>query len=171
MGSTLSVFSVLVLKYVYPYRRYIFMRHTLFLGLLLGSTTMQTDQNPLLKSYLWQNRLLLIFSPHDQTELYREQLAELKGQERGMQERDLLVLHVFPDYIILPGGVRLEEEQAQSLRNHFIISKTETLSLLIGKDGTEKLRSRDLLSSQRLFLTLDAMPMRQQEMQQDKLKQ
>jgi hypothetical protein len=154
------------------------MRHALFLGLsifflslLSGSTTMQTDQNPLLKSYLWQNRLLLIFTPHDQTELYREQLAELNGQERGMQERDLLVLHVFPDHIILPGGVRLEEEQAQSLRNHFIIAKSETLSLLIGKDGTEKLRSRDLLSSQRLFLTLDAMPMRQQEMRQDKLKQ
>lgn len=153
------------------------MRHTLFLGLsivflsLLSGTTMQTDQNPLLKSHLWNNRLLILFTPTDDTELYQEQLNELKGQERGMKERDLLILHVFTDHILLPDGVVLDEEQAQSLRNHFIISKKETVTLLIGKDGTEKLRSRDLLNSQRLFLTLDAMPMRQQEMRQDRQNQ
>ncbi|EMR02900.1 hypothetical protein ADICEAN_01938 [Cesiribacter andamanensis AMV16] len=82
-----------------------------------------------------------------------------------MKERHLLVLHIFPDQVLLPNGIALGEEQAQSLRNHFIIPAKESVTLLIGKDGTEKLRSREVLSSERLFLTLDAMPMRQQEMQ------
>lgn len=151
------------------------MRHWLFLGFtigylsLLSGATMPTTPHPLLKSYQWQNRLLLVFTPEEEDELYRQQLKEFNRQEKALKERDLLILRVYPAHVVLPNGVELDEQQAQSLREAFIIPPDETVTLLIGKDGTEKLRSKELMTLQRLFLTIDAMPMRQQEMRQDGL--
>ncbi len=40
--------------------------------------------------------------------------------------------------------------------------------ILIGKDGGEKMRSHEPVSLEKLYRTIDAMPMRQQEMKQRK---
>lgn len=127
--------------------------------------------HPLFSSYQWQNRLLLIFSPEGENETYRLQLKEFVAKERGLQERDLLLFQVFNDRVLLPNDAYLGKAEALSLRKHFIIPDKETVTLLLGKDGTEKLRSRELLTTQRLFMTIDAMPMRQEELKNTKAKQ
>ena len=140
----------------------------------LFSTTragLDMSVHPLLSSYQWQNRLLLIFSPEGEDEAYTLQLKELMAKERGLQERDLLLFHVFNDRVLMPNEAYLGKAEAQSLRKHFIIPDKETVTLLLGKDGTEKLRSRELLTTQRLFMTIDAMPMRQEELKNTKAKQ
>ena len=38
--------------------------------------------------------------------------------------------------------------------------------ILVGKDGTEKLRAHHVVSAQALFALIDAMPMRQREMRE-----
>lgn len=124
---------------------------------------MEIAVHPLLKPYQWQNRLVVIFSPDGSDEAYTSQQKELLAAERGLKERDLLLFYVFADRVLLPNQTTLGAKEAQSLRAHYIIPEKETVSLLIGKDGSEKLRSRDLLTTERLFVTIDAMPMRQSE--------
>lgn len=125
---------------------------------------MDIKPHPLLTKYQWKKRLLLLFAPSEETEAYKLQLQELLEQEKGLDERDLIILYIFANRVELPGGKSLDRSEAAGLRQHYIIPDKETVLLLIGKDGSEKLRSRDLITTDRLFLTIDAMPMRQQEM-------
>lgn len=124
---------------------------------------MSFNRHPILDPYIWHNRLLLIFMPDEAHEAYQVQVKELKGKEKSMAERDILVFSIFNEQVKLPDGQVLSAEEARSLRESFIIPAKESVVLLIGKDGTEKLRSRDLITARRLFLTIDAMPMRNQE--------
>lgn len=127
---------------------------------------MQIAAHPLLSGYQWQNRLLLVFSPQEEDRSYKLQLDELGAAQAGLQERHLLVFHIFDDRALLPDQTLLGAPEARSLRAHYAIPEKETVVLLIGKDGKEKLRSRELLTTQRLFATIDAMPMRQQEIRE-----
>ncbi|AHM61229.1 hypothetical protein D770_14875 [Flammeovirgaceae bacterium 311] len=127
---------------------------------------MEIPAPPLLDQYQWKNRLLLLYAPDEEDESYRNQSRELQKQERGLQQRDLLTFHIFGDKIVLPDGKILGQTDARDLRQHYVIPPKETAILLIGKDGGEKLRSRDLLTTERLFQTIDAMPMRRQEMRE-----
>lgn len=119
--------------------------------------------HPLLCSYQWKNRILIIFSQEQDKEFYHQQLQELLAHEKSLYERDLVIFHVFSDRVLLPDQSYVGQAEANSLRLHFIIPEKETVVLLLGKDGTEKLRSRDMLTAKRLMLTIDAMPTRQQE--------
>ena len=119
-----------------------------------------TPIHPLLSKYQWDHRLLLLFSPTEEDERYKLQLEELHRYQAGLWERDVLLFHVFLHKLLMPDGSRRDPSEAGSLRRHFIIPEKETVALLIGKDGGEKLRSRDLLTAQRLFLTIESMPMR-----------
>jgi hypothetical protein len=129
-------------------------------------TTMEIPAPPLLDQYQWKNRLLLLFAPDEEDRTYKLQLEELLKQERGLRERELLIFHIFPDSVKLPDGTVSGQADASNLRKHYVIPQKETATLLIGKDGGEKLRSRDLLTTERLFQTIDAMPMRRQEMKE-----
>ncbi len=55
---------------------------------------------------------------------------------------------------------------AQALRTRYAIKSGEFRALLVGKDGGVKLSSPTPLSSGTLFLTIDAMPMRRDEIRQ-----
>lgn len=120
---------------------------------------MHLPLHPLLGRHKWDNRLLLLFSPSEEDERYMRQLEELQKYQAGLWERDVLLFHVFPYKLIVPKGGSLDQSESASLRRHFIIPEKETVALLIGKDGREKLRSRELLTAERLFLTIDALPM------------
>ncbi len=136
----------------------------LFFNLFSGiPARMEISVHPLLSSYQWQNRLLLIFSPKGEDQAFTLQVEELLAKQKELQERDLLLFYIYEDRVILPDETVLGSIDAQNLRQHYMMPEKETATLLIGKDGTEKLRSRDLLTTQRLFSTIDAMPMRQRE--------
>ena len=104
-----------------------------------------------LESYLWKNRLLLVFSPSSRNPLLLDQLEKLRAVRSGLVERDLLVL------------TDTEPEQAGDLRDELVIEGFEVL--LIGKDGGVKARSQAPVTSEELFTTIDAMPMRRRERQ------
>lgn len=104
-----------------------------------------------LESYLWKNRLFLVFSPSSRNPLLLDQLEKLRAVRSGLVERDLLVL------------TDTEPEQAGDLRDELVIEGFEVL--LIGKDGGVKARSQAPVTSEELFTTIDAMPMRRRERQ------
>ena len=86
--------------------------------------------------------------------LVQQQLAALQKDSSGLTERDLIVKQVKP-------GNNLYQ-------TYHIIPNEPFTVILIGKDGGEKFRSSNILSTTQLFAMVDAMPMRQAEMRQTK---
>ncbi|HVF96083.1 MAG TPA: DUF4174 domain-containing protein [Flavisolibacter sp.] len=98
-------------------------------------------------------RQVLIFGPPDSQQLMA-QLALLSKESAGLKERDVAVSAVTKN---------------SSLYRQFGIATTVPfVILLVGKDGGEKYRSKELTTAQQLFDLIDAMPMRMQEIRRDK---
>ena len=80
-----------------------------------------------------------------------------------MDDRDLLVFHLFSDSGY-EGEKSLARDEVTSLRDRFDIDPEAFTFVLIGKDGTVKRRTEEVVSAQDLFDQIDAMPMRRREM-------
>jgi hypothetical protein len=65
------------------------------------------------------------------------------------------------------GNKLLAEASVARLRNEFRVEPGATVFILIGKDGTQKLRKANA-SLDELFRLIDAMPMRRREMEQQR---
>lgn len=109
---------------------------------------------------------MLIFAGSKQSVLYQQQLAEFASADKEFRDRDLIILHLFSDGNSFSENQEISARDAKRLRNEFNIEKSQFTIILMGKDGTEKLREEELLSTDRLFNVIDAMPMRQREMKQ-----
>ena len=120
------------------------------------------DREPLAE-HAWEDRPLVIFAPDREETTYRRQVAALEANEEGLQERDIALYRVFERGESLGPDGPITEEAAAALRDRFAPREGFTI-LLVGKDTTEKLRRREMLSVDELFETIDAMPMRRREM-------
>lgn len=109
-----------------------------------------------LKASKWQKRVLLLCAPNaDNADLRRQQ--QLLGSFRAeLSTRDLVVREVLTSQLT-PADQRYAREQLKVPANGFVM-------LLIGKDGGVKRRETSPLPPAQLFSTIDAMPMRRQEM-------
>ena len=119
----------------------------------------------LLESHTWENRLLLVFSPHRN---YPELVAQNKilAQNRaGLADRDLLVLQMSPGEVIRIDNNPLTQSNSDRIYRDFSIDRDAFALLLIGKDGTVKLTRSRAVTMEVVFDLIDAMPMRQLEMQ------
>ena len=87
------------------------------------------------------HRVLYAYAPTIADPALLRQRSLFDAAKSGMADRDLVLIPVI------------------GKRPHFE-------AVLVGKDGGEKLRSPEPLTPERLFETIDAMPMRQQEMRQ-----
>ena len=96
-------------------------------------------------------RQLLLFTQNKDTGLAEKQLAIWKEAQAEMEERDLTIT-------VITGNDLL-------YKKYKVDSLTEFTVILLGKDGGEKLRTQNLLTTNKLFALIDAMPMRRQEMQ------
>jgi len=85
----------------------------------------------------------------------------LKGHEEELKERDVSVLWV-PDLDDFDG---VSSGKWRDLRRRFHIDDRRFTVVLVGKDGGEKFRSHVPVTIEKLDALIDAMPMRQQEMQ------
>jgi hypothetical protein len=57
-------------------------------------------------------------------------------------------------------------KDAAAVRERFGVARSDFTVILVGKDGGEKLRDSKPLTYARLQATIDAMPMRRQEMKE-----
>jgi hypothetical protein len=108
-------------------------------------------------------RVLLIFAPKPDDPQLEIQLRTLAEHAPAVSQRDLIAI-ALPYANPSPTSTTLSAAEANHLRRQFDIPPTTFAVLLIGKDGGEKLRASHPLSIDRLNTTIDAMPMRQQEM-------
>ena len=109
-------------------------------------------------------RPLLVFDG-GQAELTRRQRKALEGHDDDLRQRQILLVSLEGRGHGLP-GVTLAPAEQEAARKRFGVAPGEFTVILIGKDGGEKLRSHQPLSWETLQQTVDAMPMRQQEMKE-----
>ena len=108
-----------------------------------------------LDDYQWKNRLLLVFATSENNAAYQQQMQLFQGQQESFEERNLIVIQVL---------VSADSNEAAKIREQFNVSPEEFLVVLVGKDGTAKRRDISPVSPKVIFETIDAMPMRRQEM-------
>jgi hypothetical protein len=107
-----------------------------------------SPQTPDLKHFQWKNRILLLFAPEAEDERLKKQTDLIEASRPGFEERDLITF-IIPE----PGP----------LRARFHVDTKAYTVILLGKDGTEKLRQQSVLDPEKLFRLIDSMPMRRAE--------
>jgi hypothetical protein len=117
-----------------------------------------------LSDYQWQHRILLVFAPSTDSSQYRQQMQVWQADESGADDRDLKLVQILGTGESQVDERSLSSVSAERLRQQFGIAPEEFAVILVGKDGTEKQRSQTPVDLATLFRTIDAMPMRQQEM-------
>lgn len=153
--------SVLQEKTIPMNRIFIFLIH-----ILLTTPFMALSQNLEIPGpYQWKNRILLVFSPEENSGM-KEQVAIFKEHQKGLEERDLVIFMVEEAAVKNPDGSRYGKEAADKLRQKYQIPEDQFSVILIGKDGTEKLRQKEVLDTEKLYSIIDSMPMRRREMRQ-----
>ncbi|WP_373550839.1 DUF4174 domain-containing protein [Haliscomenobacter sp.] len=124
---------------------------------VLGSSSLCAQQ---LDQYRWKNRVLLVFAPNLQDQRLKSQLSLFDAHRAGLAERDLKLM------VLNPGGNEaFSTADTKHLYQAYKVEKDAFVLILIGKDGGEKLRKTQPLAVATLFSTIDAMPMRQAEME------
>ncbi|MEM7550576.1 MAG: DUF4174 domain-containing protein [Bacteroidota bacterium] len=124
-------------------------------------------QKGFLDEFRWENRILLVFSKDTLNSDYKEQLKSHYSEADEYLERDLRVF-IISEESIFDESLEKIESTALKLRNQFSVQEDDFTVILIGKDGGEKLRSSKPIRNEKLFSTIDAMPMRRSEMIREK---
>ena len=101
----------------------------------------------------WRARILVVSAPSAGDAGLMAQRAALGPVRDGLAERNLVVMEAV--------GTGPE---ATALRKRLRLPPEAFRAVLIGKDGGSKLVSEEPIPPQTLFATIDAMPMRKDEM-------
>lgn len=110
-----------------------------------------------MEQFRWKHRPLLIFAPSPDDERYRDQIEKFQGRSREIEDREMVLLHIFEQ----DGN----GEETQALRDRYGVRNGEFLVVLVGKDGGTKLDASEPLNPAEVFDLIDAMPMRRKEIQ------
>ena len=117
-------------------------------------------------------RPLLLFAPSMNHTEFAHQLDELRAHASEVKERDIMVVAVVSNdnvFSRLPTelpNTALSQSEGAAARSRFKVSCASFRVVLIGKDGSPKLSSDDLVSFDKLSALIDAMPMRKREIKQ-----
>ena len=108
-------------------------------------------------------RPLLIFAARPDDPLLEIQLRNLQEHAADAADRDIVAVAI-PFASPAPTAAHLSATEATDVRRRFKIAPADFAVILIGKDGGEKLRSHKPFTMHELAETIDAMPMRQDEL-------
>jgi hypothetical protein len=114
----------------------------------------------LLKASRWQKRVLLLCAPTPNDAALLRQRQLLASTRADLDTRDLLVHEVVFS--------QLSAADKKYLTETLRVPATKFAVLLVGKDGGTKRRETEPVTPVSLFSTIDRMPMRQQEMRNNK---
>ncbi|MCF4126085.1 DUF4174 domain-containing protein [Methylobacterium sp. SyP6R] len=120
-------------------------------ALLLAAAIPAAAAGSDLDRYRWKSRVLVIAADAgDPRAAAQGRIAEAAAS--GMRERDLVVVRAIG-----------EGRGAAALRRRLGLPATGFRAVLVGKDGGAKLTAEEPIPAERLFSTIDAMPMRREE--------
>ena len=134
-----------------------------------AQSTMDSSKTSLsLDRYQWKNRLLLVFAPSVKSPPYETQMQLFDPEEAGFNDRDLVLFRVLDEGESYAGDESLSRADADRLRERFEIAPGDFSVILVGKDGGEKRRDDTPVKTSAIFDEIDAMPMRQREMREQR---
>lgn len=114
--------------------------------------------------HIWNKRVLIVSASSPTNIGYKRQNQILEKDKKGMKERDLVIYRLYDDHWLDPSNSVLSQSQAEEIYREYTIQRGTFSVLLIGKDGGIKMRKDDIVSTKEIFQLIDSMPMRQQEM-------
>jgi len=120
-----------------------------------------------LSDYVWKNRVLLAFVPARDDKSYLRFREAWDSLPKHIQDRDLFLVEIFETGEGRAGVIGVQPSITSKLRKRFKVPSGDSTFILIGKDGTVKLR-RSSVQLPDLFDLIDAMPMRRAEMSRQK---
>ena len=121
-----------------------------------------------LSKYRWKNRVIISFISESG---YSEAHQQSKNRDlalNGWNDRELVLIELGPNNIIKINGISNNNMNSKNLQNYFSVENYSYLSILLGKDGNEKLRSQKAINNETIFKLIDSMPMRKQEIKNQK---
>ena len=128
---------------------------------MLFSTTSLLSQD--LTRHEWKDRLLLIITQDFDDENYQKQISILQKDTEGLNERKLVIYRISPaEY--KTGLYNESAIQSNKLYEIYQDSDKDFEVILIGLDGSIKLRQNEPINIEKLFGRIDAMPMRRNEL-------
>ena len=125
-----------------------------------------TVHNIGLDDFRWKNRLIVISAPSPQNSHLLEQRRLFGGRNEEILDRDLKIIQITGQGQNLIDELPLSRESAAELQSRLKIPLKEFQFLLVGKDGTVKLKSPEPVSTKLIFSLIDSMPMRQREIRE-----
>lgn len=117
---------------------------------LVGATVAAAADDPL-AAYRWKARILVLSAPDATDPRVAAQRAAVAAARSGLDERDLVVLEALGS-------------SGTALRSRLGLPADAFRAVLLGKDGEAKIVAADPIPVGTLFATIDAMPMRRDEM-------
>jgi hypothetical protein len=113
--------------------------------------------------YKWKYRPLVVFAKNETVAPLAEQRRIVAANRPALAERNVVVIWVVGDNVSAELGPH-PGLSAKMLRQRFGAGDGEFRALLVGKDGGTKISSAAPVGASALSGTIDAMPMRQNEM-------
>lgn len=133
--------------------------------LMLFSITSNAQDLNALK---WKNRILIIKATKNNDLKFEKQLTEFKSQDNALKERKLVLYTMNNQKLTIIDYTTDTTDTSKRLSDDMMITifsaKNEFEVILIGLDGSIKLRQTEVLSKEDLIAIIDAMPMRKSEM-------
>jgi hypothetical protein len=121
-----------------------------------------------LSKHQWKNRVLLILTENIEDQEFKNQIKKLQNDQKGFQNRKLIIYQMTTTHFKL--GISKENEwiKKSELYNNLKSNDKTFEVILIGLDGSEKLRQNTVLTIDKLFSLIDRMPMRRTEIKRNK---
>ena len=118
-----------------------------------------------LSNFEWQKRPLLIFAPNHHDDRLQKITDHLRQKRCDLDDRDMIIGIIVKQGRSSLDDLTLSPQNAAAMRGNYRINNDQFAVLLIGKDGGEKYRLYDIPDLDEIFVMIDGMPMRQDEMQ------
>ena len=115
-----------------------------------------------LSQHQWRHRLLFLIAPESDDPDLSAQRRDIERRRDAMLDRDLLLFLLLPEHGFFEDHA-LPIRTVAKLRAQLGVTPEDRLLILIGKDGGEKRRGELRTDLRDIFLQVDAMPMRRDE--------
>lgn len=120
-----------------------------------------------LSGHQWKNRLILVLTNDTTDTDYQNQLKIFQTAIEDMKERKLVIYHITPTQYCIENDNK-KWHNSSKLYTNYKQTNTPFEVILIGLDGRIKLTQNDILTTDKLFAIIDAMPMRKAELRRKK---
>jgi hypothetical protein len=127
-----------------------------------NETAKRTDID--LKDFLWKNRLVFIFTDSKDNNQYKSFKKDWNSNISEIQDRDMILFEIINNKHGFLESNFISDKSLRAIIRQIKTGDKPFEVVLIGKDGSVKLRSRDS-SLYYIFSVIDSCPMRKHEIQ------